>query len=358
MQRIISLLLMLLVFIATFVGAEFILRLSMPFELVFNTGTERGIHTPNDQFGFVYTDNYKGLMYHSDKVPGVPLHLDKYGFRMQAQSYLDNRQPDDVVLMGGASMIFSYGLQDEFTVARQVARNAECPISVYTTSQPGFDMLRNFHIYRAKLEKDIHPKLVVLFLYNESVKYALSLPEDFMAIQSAHSHDELFQYFDDLVAAPQNKFALWLLGKYYYDSYYLIKLLYAPDRLFQAISDGYKIMIKKMEFSNVETGIADKNEKVAAEKFVKTVSFLNEYFLERGSKFQIVFAPSLAPQNDQFLDTIKHALPPDIVYFDLRKLKSRLKSEDFVADGHYGQKATSELGKNVAKGVCEVIRRP
>jgi hypothetical protein len=83
-------------------------------------------------------------------------------------------------------------------------------------------MLRNFHIYRAKLEKDLHPKLVVLFLYNESVKYALSLPEDIMTIQSAHSHDELFQYFGLLYLSKEPLPAsdvLELISQYLFEKY-------------------------------------------------------------------------------------------------------------------------------------------
>jgi hypothetical protein len=342
------------IIICSLIVAEVLLRILMPFENVFGTSYSRGIHSPDPVFGYVFTNNYKGIMSHPDKVVNIPLQLDENGFRLMAKNkanYDLQQTSANVMLLGAASMAFSVGLSDKDKLADQISRNANCPARIYTASLPGIDLLRNFHMYQRLLEKKIEPKLIILFLYDETPEYINSLPDNFLNLQSIRSKDELFLYFDDLVTVQSNKFALMLLGRNYYKSYFLSKLLYPVDRLWREVSFIYTKLIdnnKQREITN-----DTRKNKEAFEKFVRLIIFFKEYFSVSDTKLKVVILPSMGNQDKSFISDLKYSLPTDIIFQDLSGLSGSLKSKDYIAAGHYGQTASSTIGRVIGSEICD-----
>jgi hypothetical protein len=175
-----------------------------------------GIHQPDSRFGFVYTPGYRGLMQHTDHVVATPLVLDDHGLRPSIASRAESR--DEVVLMGGASFAFSYGLTDEASIAGRLAARSAHRIRVVTCAWPGYALYGSWTWYRERLLADSAPRVVVLMPTPMQTKVPVRLPR----IPPAYV-EEIFHYVPGLALRPTGAVAR-RLGSWGYRSLLLHKL--------------------------------------------------------------------------------------------------------------------------------------
>jgi hypothetical protein len=357
------------VFLAA-VAAEIFLRLTMPPEIAFETQFTPGIHQPNPKYGFVFTPNYRGKMFHVDNVMNVPLTHDKHGFRPPAAP--SNSSFDEVVLIGGASMIYGYGVPHEYTVPATMVRAAAKPIKVYNAAWPGFDILRMFHAYRDFLEPEVSPKLAVLCLYTARRSFLAEFPEDFQALPAPPSRETLFRYMDNLVVRPHAGFSDWL-GPYYYKSYLLARTARFMDFLSKHTVARSKALVRKLNGNRETVGAVAPDaltaqaaaqtsamdaEQLGMSRLIKFLVHARDYFHKRGTDCIVVIIPTStdpaeASEVRQFNARIAAAVSPHVPCFDLHnELEGKLQPMDFLGDAHYGPRAAEELGRRIAAEAC------
>lgn len=134
-------------------SCELFTRLIVPPPIFYSLWFEGDVHQADETFGFVFRPGYQGGMRHADGVWDVPLSLDSHGFRQPVRS---DSQPAErrVILLGGASMAFSYGLTDLESLHGQIARRLPARWSAQTIAWPGFSLLQDLYKYRDRLGRD------------------------------------------------------------------------------------------------------------------------------------------------------------------------------------------------------------
>jgi hypothetical protein len=163
------------VVILALASAEVFLRVMIPMEIIFRTWYSAGIHQPHEKFSYVFSPNYSGVMHHVDCVGGVPLRLDPYGFRLPAGT-----GSRDVVLIGGASMRFSFGLSDSQTVHAENSRQLD-DATVRSAAWPGWEAYRGWHVYLDRLEPYVDADIAVVCLFRRVAGFFTNIDDEFTA---------------------------------------------------------------------------------------------------------------------------------------------------------------------------------
>ena len=333
MQRLRPITLGTAVVLAAVTAAELFLRLMVPPEVAFGTWYSPGIHRADEQFGFLFQPGYRGVMHHADRVGGVPLRLDARGHRRSAGT-----GDRDVVLIGGASMVFSYGLPDAQTVHAELARRSP-DLTVYNTAWPGFGTLRNWHVFRDRFEPDIDPSIAVVFFYDAVPADFADTPDDF-ALPAPQPRDRLFRFRSDLVLYHSGRIAN-LMGPWYYRSYVGHHLAAAADDLLDGLLGDPRD----------EPGAPSAPASDGAARFVALLRHLDDHFSQRGARMLVAFAPKRRRGAD-FYEPLAELVPPDIPWIDLHgPLITRLGPDDWIASGHYGPPITREMGRLLAERI-------
>lgn len=365
------------VFLCGTLGAEILLRLIMPVELVFQTQMSPGAHAPDPKYGFVFTPNYRGKMFHVDRVNNVPLEHDEYGFRPPAVSEA-NGPRRDVILLGGRSMAYGYGVPQEYTLQAATARAATCPIKVYNAAWPGFDIHRMFHIYRDFLEPHVHPELVVVCLYNLRLESFAKMPENFETLPDPLPQAQLFQFMDNLVL-PQREGLARVLGKWYYRSFLVAKLVSLidlnVDRVKTAFERIYAMLGQASPLRertdatevdsaavapNVDSGSRRELREIGLRRIVGLLQYMEAYFTERGAKMIVVILPEQETRwgsgSDQVQTMLLDALADRMVCLNLHKrLSGEFTDADFLGWSHYGPKPATAIGQCLAEQICATL---
>ncbi len=276
------------------VVAEIFMRAVLPITIEQSLWYTGDIHTKNDKYVFVFTPGYQGWMRHSDQVFLERLTLDSHGFRRAASH---PRSEQDVVMLGGYSMAFSYGLGDDDTLNRTIGNGLAKPSTVYNTAWPGFNTFRNFHIYRDLLENEVQPEFAVILLWEKSLAAYGHIPEDPEHFRNdAATAADLFVYFDHHAVEQPDDWLRRSVGKLYYRSiiaHKLSNLLYGLERpiarLFQLIDASAKV-VKPGAPTDPEF-----EEQRGAERFQTWTDYLQRYF---GGSDKVLFV--FLPRQDDY----------------------------------------------------------
>ena len=324
------------------VGTEAFFRLMVPYELALETGFTPGIHTSDEQFGFVFTPDYRGYMRHADGVWGIPLTLDKNGFRKTAvgRGSTPRRR---IVMIGGMSMMMGYGLPDEQTVPGILASTSQHSLEVHNTALAGFDLLRNWHLYLQKLDKQAFDGVILSVYGNfpDMLAHFSELPDDLSQVPAAPPREDLFSFFDNLVADRQGPLAE-ALGSELYTSYIGYRVFHAIDRRLRLMGYGLPRRVESLSHKPSGSG---------AQKFAALIDRMSAHFRRKGTRLLVVFLP-IQNSPDTFYSPLAEALPNGIPYLDLHhNHRAAIAREAFLAVGHYGREQSRIIGSALADAV-------
>jgi hypothetical protein len=333
-------------------GAEVFLQLTVSPTIEHSHWYTGGIHTPHDKYEFVFTPNYSGWMRHSDNVFLEELTLDPHGFRQPAK-HPDSKQ--DVLLLGGRSMAFSYGLRDEHALPRAIGDALTIPSSVYSASWPGFDTFRIFHAYRESLEPKIDPRIAVIFFWEETLTEFATIPHYFDEfVYSGDETPDLFRYFDDIAIAPPTGRGQLLLGDWYYKSMIGHKLGNELDNLGGRVARTMRRLDLWERPAEMPLTRNAADEEHSAERFAAWTAYLTKYFGGSDKKLLFVFLPrkehTFTPAR---YDRATSLLPNGARYLDLnRSLGQQISlSDGYLAAGHYTADSMALIGRTIAREI-------
>ena len=322
-------------------GTEAFLRLMVPYELAFETGFTPGIHTPDEQFGFVFTPNYEGYMRQADGVWGIRFALDQNGFRRTA---VGRGSPPRrrIVMVGGMSMMMGYGLPDGRTVPGVLASTSRHPLEVHNTALAGFDLLRNWHLFLRKLDDQAFDGAILSVYGNfpDMLVHFSELPDDLSQVPAPPSED-LFYFFDNLVTDRQGPLAE-VLGPALYTSYVGYRVFHAVDRRLRLMGYGRREHAQSLPRKPAGSG---------AQKFAALIDRVSTHFRCKGTRLLVVFLP-IQSAPDTFYSPLADALPNGISYLDLhRDHHASISREPFLAVGHYGREQSRIIGSALADAI-------
>jgi len=329
-------------------ATEALLRVIIPPEDVFGTWFSRGVHAPDGKYGLVFAPGFHGVMSHPDGVPCVPLELDAHGHRMPAGP----AGAPEVVMIGGSSMMFSYGLPDRDAIHTQAALRAATPLRVRNTAWPGFDLARNFHAQRDLLGPDHGPDVAVIAFYRLGPRPRP--PEEFDALPPPPPRDKLFEFFNDLAPGPRDRVTRRLGGLYY--ATYLgargvgfLKSAYLTGR---SIAGSARDMISSGGGSPVSEGalaVEDLDRQRAVFEHVCG------HFAARGAKVLVVLLPAAARGADHYAGVVP-LVPEEIPCVDLhREFGAGFLEGHTIAAGHYDAHAAARIGGRIAEEVSRLL---
>ena len=323
------------------VATEVFLHAILPSVIEKDLWFTSGIHTPDEKYGYVFTKNYNGVMRHRDNVYFTPLQLDENGFRKPATGSQYTRE---IVLIGGASMTFSYGVDDDQTIHHYISKDVDIPSKVYNTAWPGIGLYRNFHVYKDLIEDRINPELVIFCIYGVQSKNFATYPEIGETYYNQYKHlENLFLYNSShVLRVPKNKIALWL-GKYYYRSLLIFKILKFVEKV------EFKLALMFDDSGKTKSLEENLDQDKGDRKFKEWFHYLNNHF--RKSKILFVFMPMMYKDRDYYSHLIS-LIPDRKDYIDIHKIFPDLDGDkNWVGNGHYSQEATKFIGKIIASKI-------
>lgn len=342
--------------LCTLVAVELYLRCTQVPELLFSTWCTPGIHQPDSRFGYVFTPNYRGTTWHVDGVMGVPLTLDRYGFRPRVVNSTHGSTPRTVAIVGGRSMMFSYGLTGGETVAGQVAAFSKHELDVYSASWAGFGLYRTWHAYRAEPARDRHPEVLLFTIYAHPPAMYSRLPSDFTRLPTPLPREYLFRYMSDLVLKPSNPL-VQKLGRHAYTSYFGYCILERIAPLMTKIErHNTRLPDNKAPVTESPPHRAGPSRaEEGADWFSRFLQYADGILSEEGTTLALVFLPRSHPQRRLF-DELSSAVPPGIRVIDLhRELYRNIQRADWMAGSHYGPRCAAMLGEALASIVDDIL---
>lgn len=300
---------------------------------------------PNAHFGFNLKPNYEGYMRHRDSLFESELTLDAYGLRrpvMSSQGHAKN-----VLLLGGESMVFSYGLSDDEMLASQIAQHSKFPLNIRTASLPGMDIYRTWHYYREFLEGNTAiPDLVIISIFDKRLYSYRALPADLEQLPQAKDVAELFAFSQSVLNYRGGALALR-----FRDLYTNSFLAYRFGR----VLDGSDDNVSHRE--QMELAFQSDSERIAHARrdFERLLERVVGYFKEKGSNVGVVFLPTWRGGPNYFKDFYS-VLPKNVGWFDLQANCSL--ERHWIASGHYSEKDASILGGCMATLVDYALSEP
>jgi hypothetical protein len=347
--------LVVLVTVAAGVATEGLLRTIAEPETMFHFWFTPGIQLADEEFGFRFTPGYRGFMRHRDRVFGVPLALDEHGFR---PAILGDKQGPrtPVTLIGGRSMMFSFGLFDEDSIAGQLAAASRQSLEVRSAVWGGFDLYRMWHIYQRTLAKADRPKVVILSLYNETLEEFHFIPERLDQLPAPQDPKYLFRFVDGLAlsaAGPLHE----ALGRHAYRSFLGYGLLSRLDPTLARVWGRVRRM--RAQLAPRPAGAAavpPSIREIGRANFTRMLEHIRDELAARGTQVMLVFLP--VARSWDFYQALETAIPAGITPTNLhQRLFEELPRHQYIADGHYGAEHARIIGSALAREVDTLLDR-
>jgi hypothetical protein len=330
-------------------SSELFLNLIVSPTIAETLGFTDGIHTPDPRFGFVFTPRYRGWMRHPDNVFLARLELDPYGFRLPAAS-AGSKQ--NVLALGGRSMMFSYGMIDDYALHHEIGASLRIPSTVYNVAWPGFELFRIFHVYRDGLGKDLHPDFAVVAFYQDTIESYAGLPTDFSHFNgTVPSHDQIFRYYEHIALDLPKGYVSLALGQMFYRSVILNKLALRLERMeYRAEHILHRTAAPAV--------VRPDDRELGAQRFRKFTAYLQAYFGGQ-DKVLFIFLPGIAwsglDMTADYYDPLVAALPEGANYLDLnRQFGDQVRANGYIALGHYTRASMSLLGRAIAERINDI----
>ncbi len=335
-------------------AAESYLRLTIPLELMFDTWFTPGIHVRDETFGFRFAPDYAGEMWHRQGVFGVPIELDEHGFR-PTPTRRGAEPIRRVALIGGASMAMGFGLSDDATIAARLAVASQHRLDVRNTAWPGFDVHRNWLVFREAFG-DERFDLGVVLLYRVTLESFADVPDD-LTSPAPMEQDDPFRLMDGLVVEPPGPIAA-VLGRSYYRSF-------VAHGVLRRLDDGLARGVDRPRPAglpgaghDIDPAAAKRGRRSRGrERLAALLAHIERGFAEQGARTLVVFLPMWAPPD--VYAPVERALPRGLPRRNLqRQLRRELRVRDTIAAGHYSAPQAERVARRLAVEVDGVLRVP
>jgi len=340
--------------------AEIFIRMIYKEELVFSSWYSKGIHTPDENLGFRLTPHYKGSMSHADHVWGVPLELDKYGYRKEANNKVQGKQKK-ILILGGASMMFSYGLPDSKTVHHRLAYHSQNNVVVKNCSCAGAPLFHTWKTYHKYLDPYYTPDIVVVCVFSENLKKFNSIPSDIYMTEK-YTYDQNIHFVGNCLRVPLGRIEE-MFGEPLFKSHILYSLLQQRH--------GLNKMIGEIKLGKPKYKPREPYRNVTLHNFLQLANKLKAHFEKKGSEFIFVFLPiqrlniktiKMLNLPDTELNTREiytnffNTLPSTMTKYDLNKmLYEKIQYTSFQGNNHYGRDTADLIGLTLADLVDKKI---
>lgn len=338
--------------LGAFLAEGFLRSLILP-EIFFSYGASAGIHSPDDELGFVYTPNFRGNWHHVDHCWSIPFSLDQHGYRPTACTEGAD-DPVRVLLLGGRSMTVGAGLRDDETLHHHMVALSQRPLEVRTTGWAGVDVYRSWRHYLRTLDASYEPDVVLLCLNPyPSDSFVRLIPEDLSRVPAHPLGPELFRMIDGVVCVPDGRLPRWM-GPWYYRSEVVFGLLQHRVAAREICADVLGIvpqlesLARRVDATPEEIycDTAPRDPELGEQGLIRLrhfLLFLEQHFAQRGARVAVVYMPSMLGDADCY-EYVDRGVPEHMVRLDLhRELFGILELEDAIAAGHYSARQTPQI---------------
>jgi hypothetical protein len=265
-----------------------------------------------------------------------------------------------VAIIGGRSMMFSFGLDDDRSIPGQLASQARYPLAVYNAAWVGFDLFRSWHLFRRELEGEGGWKVAVLGVYLEGPEDFADLPSDLSVPPPPGPLKNLFRFMDGIVIQPTGNPLQTALGRDYYRSF----LGYG---VFSWLDQGIGRLRACLDHGGAPAaapGAPPVDRKaIGLARFQDFLRYVEGELGRGGTKVLVVFLPSPTLPASYYAE-LESSIPEGIARVDLQKeLGAELANHRYIASGHWGAEQARLIGGRIAREVDRLLdeagtRRP
>jgi hypothetical protein len=299
------------------------------------------IHVPDQKYGFRFTPDHSGWMRFKNELFLEHLSLDDRGDRQPAGA---EQSSHEVVLIGGYSMTFSYGVPDSSTIHHVLADHLKKPGMVRNTAWPGFDLYRNFHIYRDQVKGDKRADVAVLLFYRDDLWMFSDLPENQEEFIDTKPRADLFRAFKRHACAPLDGSVMRNFSALYYRSIICHKL---ADRSTAAAAALARFMPSR-KLINVPIKEAASTE-LGRKRLRAFTSLACGYF---GGTDHVLFVVLPGAQAQEHVDELLTGLPDNAHVLDLNRTSNdTIARLGTFALGHYSAGSCAYVGEQIARAI-------
>jgi len=331
-----------LALIAVAVGllsAEGLTRVLVPMEIMLETWFTPGVHTYDAEMGFVFTPGYQGMMRHADGLwVGEPVRLDEHGYRLVALPPERTEATQKIVILGGRSLMMSYGLPDEATIHHRLAAHLDKPTEVLNTAWAGDSLWRAWHFFNREVAREEPYDLAIIALVSPYLRPFVGR-SDYTLPSDGRPEEAIFPYLDGVM--------LWrgpLFAKYPRTSH----SSYLGFALFRRAEQAMKEWRKRWRPKPGNRKITGTPEEITG--YIDFLGHIRDELAARGTKTVFVTMPHGEPID--YYEALTSAFPSDFSWVDLHaEMRETLPLEQFFAQGHYRAPLADRIAERLAEAV-------
>ena len=328
--------------------AEVLLRCAEPPDIYFRPWYKNGIHRPDPLYGFRWTPGYDGYMRHPDRVyTPVPLRLNEFGFRLPVASSHAGPDALRVLLLGGRSMMFCYGLADDETIAGRMAAVSPRPVVVQNVALAGVDLYHNWHLAREQIEA-FRPDVIFICLYKKDPASFFEFAPDFTRLPPPPAtEEELFVLWDGIAGGRGP--LVNRLGRRHDASYVLYGLCNIEDRIQNNLDRVHSWVRRRQEQGKIPTP----QDEMRSRGLALFLQHIAGSPVSGGAVTGIVLLPQRNKPAGLYGEFVNF-LPGEIPRIDVHAgLAGELGRLPWIADNHYGR----ELADRIARPMVDEALR-
>lgn len=325
----------LLAILAGLCGAALYVQIARPLQSDFASAFRPQPYWDHPQLGPVFgPPNYRGLM----QIPGVgsiPVELDAFG--LQPESKRDSGDGPLILVLGGASQTFGFGLPRAKSIPERIAKNLCGPARVRSTALPGHDIAAGWLRFLATRPPGEIPDIVVIASFDT---------RSFLSLDGVPPPTTDFRTFD--VPAYMSKWAA-KLGVHEFESPPGLK---AKFEFGEGLRKNFFARWIEAKLPAIARSRTAPTFTLGPNEFAG-LSFYQEFLQMLRQHSKVLIAGYPLRMHDDPYRQLEAATPPDVPFSNLQ---NRIKADnielDWFPDGHYREVASDTIGRLIAEQIC------
>jgi hypothetical protein len=341
-------------------AAEGVVRVAIHPALDYTSDFIPGPYCSNPTLGISFNcPDHAGLMHQIGTNLYLPYALNEEGFRGPYMSPDRNGHASDVVVIGGQSQMFGFGLLDGDTIGANMARSSCEPADVHIFSLPGVSNAQSWKLYDLSAQAKAAPDQIVLMVYGAS-------SPDWrreMSPQSKLLDGPVALLYGWLYTMPQ-----WLMD--FSDSFLVVRsvtnirepisrLIYRFRGHISGLVDqsvrAIREVASRLGIARDEARGQDdiRHNSAAVNPTQDLISAMFGKAQRLNARFSVVFLPGARHPWQVDADSIERALP-DVHFIDVdaKAVALGLYPAQTLPDGHYNAALARFIGAEIGQAIC------